>query len=408
MRIGKINRGVAFAALTIGVICAPSFCSPGRATADTVEDHSVFYRLLAKYQHGDEMIDFNIVVGCGVRVTRYGDGAESFDALRDPVVFARVTEEGHAVMQMVPDACLGQTTENGEVPDDFLPGVLWFEHANDFSLGIAYVTEDAFENAQSRLRFLGSSIHSATREEWLAFQPEAARNLFDPRPLSAFFRIPKAEEVKRNLGNSRELARIWPSLGCYFVQRIHISDPAARAAVRAYWPSEKPRFWSPDGKDLKTINKAIHLYSDLVSDGLPVKHYQRLNYAGGHGFATRAQGGVIGSEHRAWDRLPATIFPLQHDEGIPWLTPAYLTSEILYRRVDLAQGQNKGLAYCYSQIVGDWLGVPAYLNGQFRSLVDGEPIVGAANDTRTPPRSAPWPFFENDEYFYFADDFGLN
>ncbi len=149
------------------------------AITESTEDRSVFFRLIAKYRHGEEAVDFDIVVGCAVKVTGYGYGGSSYDAFRDPIFFVKETMDGAAVMQIVPDACQGQTTENGKVPPDFLPGVIWFDNARDLSLGVAYVSEDAFENERSKLTFLGSSIRKATRAEWEAFQPTAARNLLD-------------------------------------------------------------------------------------------------------------------------------------------------------------------------------------------------------------------------------------
>src|SRR5687767_7699669 len=80
----------------------------------STEDRSVFFRLVSKYRHGEEMIDFDIVVGCAVRVTGYGYGGSSYYAFRDPIFFVKKTGDGAAMMQLVPDACQGQTTENGE------------------------------------------------------------------------------------------------------------------------------------------------------------------------------------------------------------------------------------------------------------------------------------------------------
>lgn len=202
----------------------------------SVEDHGVFYRLVSKYQHGNEIIDFDIVVGCGVRVTRYGDGDKSYDAFRDPVVYAKAISGGAAVMQIVPSACLGETSDNGRVPDDFLPGAIWFDRADDLTLGIAYVTEDAFENQKSKLTFLGASIHAATRKEWEEFQPMAAKNLIGPMPLFAFPKTPDPDEVKRNLGDNQALTKLWPGMSCHVVTSLPLSE-AARAVVREYWPT---------------------------------------------------------------------------------------------------------------------------------------------------------------------------
>ena len=52
MRIGTIVRVVMAATLTIGVVFTSSSYNARPATADTVENRSVFYRLKSKYQYG--------------------------------------------------------------------------------------------------------------------------------------------------------------------------------------------------------------------------------------------------------------------------------------------------------------------------------------------------------------------
>lgn len=407
MRIGTISTVSAAAAVAVSALCALSPYRVGHATADTVEDRSVYYRLLAQYQHGDEIVDFDIVVGCAVRVTRWGDGDKSYDAFRDPAVYVKATKDGGAVLQMVPDACRGQTTENGEVPDDFLPGALWFEDATNLSFGIAYVTEDAYESPRSKLKFLGASIHSATRIDYEAFEPIAAKNLMDPRPLFAFLPLPNADQIKRHLGDSRALTKIWPGMSCHAVLRLHLTDPAQRAVLARYWPDSRPRYWMLNKQELKELDQKLGIYNRVTADGQKVLAYSRLNDNRGDGFPTRAKGGVLGSKHRPWDKLPPTVFPLRRDEGIPWLEPDYLKAATLYRDVELAGDDNRGLAYCYARIPGLGLGVPAYLNGKFESRVDGLPIHGETSDSRA-PHDRPWPFFERDEYFFYQDSFGLN
>jgi hypothetical protein len=329
------------------------------SVATSTEDRSVFYRLLAKYQHGDEIVDFDVVVGCAVRVTRWGNGDKSYDAFRDPVAYVKATQDGGAVLQMVPSACRGETTANREVPDDFLPGALWFERADDLSFGIAYVTEDAFESPRSKLKFLGASIVPATRAEYIAFEPIAAKNLIDPRPFFAFLPLPTIEEFREHLGDSQALTKIWPGLGCDAVLRLHLTDPAERAVVAEYWPESKPRYWMPTKQQLEEIRKRIGIYTRVTADGRKASAYSKLNYNVANGFPTNAQGGVLGSKHRSWDKLPPTVFPIRRDEGIPWVTRDYPTATTLYRDVELAGGENRGFAYCYAWVPGQYLGVPA-------------------------------------------------
>src|SRR5688572_12212882 len=88
----------------------------GWSFTESSEDRGVFYRLVSEYEHNGGAVDFDIVVGCNVKVTSYGDGGSSFDAFRYPSVFAKKTKDGGELWQLVPDACQGQTTANGRVP----------------------------------------------------------------------------------------------------------------------------------------------------------------------------------------------------------------------------------------------------------------------------------------------------
>jgi hypothetical protein len=230
----------------------------------------------------------------------------------------------------------------------------------------------------------------------------------DPRPLFTVRPIPDLELVRKHLGDSRALTKIWPGMDCNSVKVEHLTDPAQRAIVRGYWPASRPRYWTPSVRALEELSDRIQLNNEMIVDGRPVKAYTDLNDNVGNGFPTRRQGGLLRSKHRTWDKLPPTVFPIRRDEGIPWIKKDYLSATMLYRDVDLGDGALRGFAYCYAQIAGDGaLGVPAYLNGAFSTRVDGEPIFGEGADDRI-ARERPWPFFERDEYFYTQDNFGLN
>lgn len=400
MHIGK-SSGLLLAVLAL--LAWPIATS----SATSVEDRTVFFRLLASYQHGDEIIDFDVVVGCSVRVTRWGDGDKSYDAFRDPVAFMKATKDGGAILQMIPGACSGETTENGEVPGDFLPGAVWFDDADDLSLGVAYVTEDAYDSPLSKLKFLGASIWPATRADYVAFEPIAAQNLIDPRPLFALLPRPAPSELKPHFGDSAALAKLRRELGCHAIQRYRLSDPEQRAHLRKFWPASRPKFWMPSEAQLEQLNDDLGLSNDALIDGRPISDYFRLNDHRGNGFPTRAQGGIFRSKHRPSDKLPPTVFPVRRDEGIPWVTEDLPTATTLYRDIDQDGGAYQGFAYCYGGISAQDFHVPAYINGSFITRVAGEPIFGEATDGRL-ARNRPWPFFERDEYFYLPDNFGLN
>jgi hypothetical protein len=366
-----------------------------------VNESAYFFRLTAKYLHGKEAVDFDIVVGCGVRVTVYGDESSSYDSLFDPRFFVKATHDGGAALLSAPNACNGETTENGDVPVDLLPATVWFDKAGDFTLGTAYLSEDAYENPDAKLKFLGASIHKATRADWYAFQPTFAKNLLSTKPFMFGTLAPPDTEISANLWNKSKLALWLPVFRCYGVRRYHLSDPAARELLRKYWPADKPRFWMPSSAITEQLRPKFYGLNGSKGpyiNGFPYKDYV-VHYVA-KGWPTRAKGGIFYK-----GALPTEIYPFRADDGLPWLEPTLATADVIYRDVDMKQGTNKGFAYCYAWLryqAGTSLfthHLPDYFKRHFQTRVDGVPIqVGSAPFTATP--DIPYLFFENDEYFY--------
>jgi hypothetical protein len=409
------KRALSIFGILIGAVLLAGYWMVVRAPislGDTksVEDRAVFYRLIAKYQHGDEIVDFDVVVGCAVRVTRYGDGDRSYDAFRDPTVYAKATKDGGVVWQIVPHACQGETSENGGVPKDFLPGAIWFEDVTDFSLGIAYVTEDAYESPSSELKFLGSSIHEATRAEWEAFQPIASKNLIEPRVFTELGTWPAEREVKANLWNRAKLNEWWlPSFGCHGVIRYELTSEAARAFLRTLWPHSRPKFWMPSRAQYRDFLRNPDVKGPTAIDGHQLRDTVHFGHNQTQGYPTRRRGGMLRSG-QTWSKFPPTIFPMMADEGIPWVGPEIVNSSTIYRDIDIEEG-SKGFAYCYSHLVGNGvagdLHIPNYRKKTFLTRVDGELISGEEKDD-TSPGERPRAFFQNDRYYYERFSFGLN
>ncbi len=387
-----------------------SLVSHRPALADTVQDQGVFFRLVSKYQYGAEIIDFDIVVGCSVRVTRWSQGGSSFDATRDPVIFAKAATDGSAIAQIVPSACMGETTANGRVPDDFLPGAIWFPSTNDFSFGIAYVTEDAFESPNGKLKFLGAKILKATRADYESFEPIAATNLIDPRPFTRGDPKLTDAEIKAHLWDVAKIKEWRPRINCYLVERNRITDAKVRAGIAEHWPIGKPKYWTPPKEQLLQLIDREELNNKAIVDGRPMSSYFFFGGYDAHGFATRSGGGRLYSEHKAWDKRPPNIFPLKADEGVPWIAQDLKTASLIYRDIDLSAGANQGLAYCYSTFrdMGPLAQahLPDYWQRQFRTRIDGELVAGEEEGAGAAP-DRPVFFFEGDEYFYRQYYFGL-
>jgi hypothetical protein len=405
---GVMRRSIAALAL-IGVLALAPWLYP--IVSSWIRDDGVFFRLKASYLHGSEQIDFDIVVGCSVWVTAYKDGEKSYDAVRDPLFFVKATQDGGALLQIVPNACRGQTTKNGDVPTDFLPGAIWFDSKDDFSFGIGYVTEDAFESPRSKLKFLGGTITKATRREWKAFRPIAAQNLLSPRPYT-WGDIPRPEwrEIHENLWNKSKIAEWRPLLSCRGIWRMELVDPQQREALHQYWPAAKPRYWRPSKVD-GIIRQLADLQSDREITGPdgPLSKY-RFVYAQS-GFPTRAGGGKFLSGDR-WSQIPAELYPVRANVGVPWLDPSLASAETLHFDVDLDGGQNRGFVYCYHQLYpGDPISeqhIPNYFRRSIETRLDGVSVEPRqeAGEAVTGIRSQ---FFEDDRYYYFGVmDFSLS
>lgn len=390
----------------LALLLAPPAASFWGVTKST-ERGSYFFRLKAKYTHEGQPIDFDIVVACSIRVDRYRGGDSGFLASRYPRFFVKRTHDNHAVMQIVPIACRGESTEDGRVPEDFLPGVIWFDKPGDYRFGIAYVSEDAFENPKSQLKFHGASIERATRADWEEFRKRAADNEGMRRRYydRTFYTTEEAKRIAEAGGKEVEAAF---ARGCRGVARYRLSE-AARAVVRRYWAASRPTYWAMNSRDEGPWPELIRLQrsTPIFSNGLRfIEHLNGGNYNYG-GFPTKSRGGMIDSHLRP--KVPPEIYPSRFDLGIPWVFSSDVAnSTFLVRGVEIENGFGKGFLYCFTTLNpgrGRLDGVlPNLRVRESRVRVDDEWVV-------TPdPKISSWPspFFERDEFMYVELGIGLS
>jgi hypothetical protein len=401
----RFFRGLVAAILASALGCLAA--SVGRADGFTssVSESSRFYRLVASYMHGEERVDFDIVSACSVRVTTYADNDTSHDVFRYPIVFVLGTRDGGAVMQMVPDACEGATTTGGQVPQDFMPGAIWFDDPADLTFGIAYVTEEAFESPGSKLKFLGARIESATQKDWAAFQATAPKSLVDPIKYGEITPHPTVAEVRADLWNRGKMAQ-WTrsSFQCYGVQRFRLTNAKQRTVLGAYWPATKPRYWSPGSRVLRDL--VLQLM--LNFEGTEVNGRRMSDFFGafssGRGFPTRVGGGQIGI-----NKIPARLYPVSADDGVPWARPELAQAPTIYRDVIL---DKSGFAYCYSVYGGSGPNpietehLPDFAKRRFVTRVDGE-AVNMGGDSDALGAGLPRYIFESDEWVFRLIKFGV-
>jgi hypothetical protein len=393
-----IGLGALIALHFVGASIAPRYLTISGLLGQKAEDHGYYYRFKSAYMHKDERIDFDIVVGCSVRVTTYGDNSSSWDALRYPSNFVKATKDGGAIWQHIQDACQGETTEGGSVPNDFLPGAIYFKDKNDLSFGIGYLLEDAFEGEDADLKFLGASISRATREEFDAFQPIAQTNLIDPKPFTFLRPSPTRDQVVGDMWNKKKWMDWAPQqFSCHGVKRLPITDPTIKQEMEKYWPKERPRFWTYSKEDRERFGR----FSDqkLKADTDPRTGAKYAEVDKNHGLPTRVGGG----RWRSNGEIPPEIFPSIESDAVPWFGPELLDSSTpIYRDVDTGRGKNLGRAYCYipllSWFVNDFM--PDYEQRRFVPRVDGEIIY--LDDKPAPAINMLEIFFERTDYIYHS------
>ena len=141
------------------------------------QDRGYYYRFKASYAYKGEPLDFDIVVGCNVSIATYKDNSRSVEVGIAPMVYGLKMKDGHGVVIKPPEACRGETTENGKVPAALLPLVVTYEDADHPWFGLAYASEDAYESPISELKFFGATIGRASFEEWQDWRKtEASKN----------------------------------------------------------------------------------------------------------------------------------------------------------------------------------------------------------------------------------------
>jgi hypothetical protein len=213
----------------------PSFTKSVKVTAPD-RDRGYYYRLKASYTYKGEPLDFDIVVGCRVGITTYKDNSRTFEVGVAPTVYGLKMKDGRGVVVKPPEACEGETTENGEIPKTLLPLIVTYESAEAPWIGLAYVTEDAYESSISELKFFGATISRATREEWQEWRnTEAPKNFVTYELLGV---------NEKNIFDHVHWKPGYRAMGsvCTGFSWVRLPEPV-REAIRPYWPSSKPNYW---------------------------------------------------------------------------------------------------------------------------------------------------------------------
>jgi hypothetical protein len=371
------------------------------------EDHGTYYRLKVKLTYKGEPQDFDIVVGCNVRVVTYKDSSTTYEVGLVPTVFGRRMSDGKALVVRPPSACRGETTANGGVQPDLLPVVVVYDNPDTLSFGIAYLSEDAYESPLSALKFGRATIEEATRAEFDEFR-RAQTNVVK-REL--YYSTQNNDRALKQF-NLPRVAGTW-AYSCEGYKRYRIPQEV-RSLVQQHWPKERPDYWVTDTYDEeRELDQAIlpvdytHPEKHLIQsdrEGDVPRSTLAFAYPGDGaadlGVPTRAGGGLVSSVRG--NRFPAAYYPTSNDFRLnqrpadhkDWANYINAHGKLAEMSIDFRGGLTKGFAYCYVRAVpGDNEFLKSVGAERTLARVDGKDVF-----TKRANLSAPFWIFERDEY----------
>ncbi|CUT12163.1 hypothetical protein BF49_3243 [Bradyrhizobium sp.] len=362
------------------------------------EDRGYYYRFKASYDYKGEPLHFDIVVGCRVKITTYKDNDRTVEVGLVPAIFGLKAKDQQGVAVQVPQACNGETTQNGRVPKTLLPLVVTYQRADEPWFGVAYASEDAYGSSRSELKFLGATIAPSTREEWQTWRETEARKNFITYELLGI-----------NPKNMWDAPKWKPGLRvmatqCLSISRMKLSD-ALRDVAASGWPPGRPTYWFPDKLTQESLwdiaygpNKLPLIeknrFQDYLSDVSP----------GQSGLARREPGAVIFYNRQ----VEGDVYPAHTDLSISWLgrdgeLPAEMSAK---ERIDEIAAEIRpelrGFAFCDSSVVKiedapDW---PTRYRYRYANRINGEMVVEQPTSSRIIA-------FERNEYIIFFRRYGL-
>jgi hypothetical protein len=365
------------------------------------DNRATYYRLKVNLAYKGEPLDFDIVVGCHVRITTYKDNDRAVEVGVAPMVFGLKMKDGHGVVVRPPEACGGETTENGKVPKALLPLIATYENANAPRFGIAYASEDAYDSPLSQLKFFGASISKATREEWQQWRRTEA-----PKNFVTYELLGINEESPWDFPRWKPGYRVMAS-NCLGDSWVKLPE-SVREVIRGYWPSDKPAYWYPNGDTRRALSVALRRQAkdQLVLDGNQFDSYN-LPSLGAEGVPRRQPGAEI----RFADRVVGDVYPARTDLSLNQLgsdgeLPLAIKakSKLSWSEAEV-RPDLRGFAYCDATIFRI-AGVPDRLHdntAHYVNLINGVPIGEELEIVTTNTDFA----FERDEYVVFSRTYQL-
>jgi hypothetical protein len=384
-----------------------------RAEQTYSKDAGYFYRFRASFELKEtgERLDFDYVVACNIRLTRWRDGGLSDDSTFSPRVMVKATAGGQAVMLKTLNECSGLTSENDNIHPDILPIAIWFDSVEDLSNGLGYVSEDAYDSPLGKLKFRGARVDLATRADWEAWRKKSGDEYVERGALPG----PWGYDYPDNM-NERN-----PDIGKYLSEcsgyrRVKLPE-VIRAKVRPLWPSERPRFWTLPNED---DSKIAQLLSDsTVAEPPGVEPWIRRFGTSGSGGGVEWSGVPVRSGR--WVQRPPHVPSRWPTEIYPFLWPPMTSvdpmtatvpaapADSYVQKLEFRDGSLNGFAACHSRRDGAGLAIgqvdPGWALKPHVFMVDNERVRETHRGQIL--MLAPAFLLERDEYVFIHFSTGL-
>jgi len=370
------------------------------------QDRGYYYRLKARLTYKGEPLEFDIVVGCNVRITTYQDNDRTVEVGIAPMVYGLKMKDGRGVVIRPPEACNGETTENGKVPAALLPLLVTYENADQPWFGLAYASEDAYESPTSELKFLGATISRATAEEWREWRrTEAPKNFITYKLLGI---------NEKNRFDHQHWYPGYRAMGSLCTTFSWVKLPeSVREAIRPYWPPSKPYYWYANEDSLRAFRAAGDFdgQKKILFEGHPLRSYFPAEAYFFPGLPRHQPGAMIFYK----DRVVGDLYPAMSDLSINRLdADGALPPEIKAKsRKSWAESsvdpRLKGFAYC--DVVDNIADTPSAIRVISREGAL-QPLANRVNGVPINDELAQYPTnfnyaFERDEYVFFYERYPM-
>jgi hypothetical protein len=351
-RWGRVaTLAISAVALAFGVWAGATQHSSSQSRVEQTysKDNGYFYRMTAKFtvKETGEAVDFDYVVACNIRLTRWRDGGLSNDSSFGPRMMVKATAGRQAVMLKTLRACHGLTSENGDVPPDVLPLAIWFDSVDDLSNGLGYVSEDGYDNPLGKLKFRGARIDPATGADWEAWRKKSADEYIQRGALPGPWGYDYPDDLNKDNSDIGKYVS-----ECQGYSRRKLPDDM-RAKLRELWPPERPGFWALPNADNNKISQLMSdpkqpsppgggpwnlrwgSISDIGTNGLPIRSGRRVQH------------------FHVPSRWPTEAYPLLWPpmvSAVPLTTVSLSPStEVYVQKLDFRDGALNGFAACQNR-----------------------------------------------------------